>query len=130
MLNFRVFFAFDVVGKFALGCDNRASKIKSVTDLALTDHLPLPLYISFRNKMRFAWTLAFFSFIVICLAFLVFYTEARDVDSDGVEDDVDTDDDNDGIPDIDDPDDDNDGIPDIGENDEVIILCVHFSLFR
>ena len=77
--------------------------------------------------MKFAWTFAFFTFIAICLAFLVFYTEARDVDSDGVEDDVDTDDDNDGIPDIDDPDDDNDGIPDIGEYDDNIIVLFTFS---
>ena len=40
--------------------------------------------------------------------------QARDSDSDGIDDSIDLDDDNDGIPDIEDLDDDNDGIPDTG----------------
>jgi hypothetical protein len=52
---------------------------------------------------------------------LVLSTEARDSDSDGLDDRIDTDDDNDGILDIDDLDDDNDAIPDAGELDYLSI---------
>ena len=62
----------------------------------------------------FSRTGLFWFFLFFCLGCFVFWTEARDADSDGVDDAIDTDDDNDGIPDIDDPDDDNDGIPDLG----------------
>ena len=54
----------------------------------------------------------FLAVIFICL--FVLLLEARDFDSDGLDDSVDPDDDNDGILDIHDPDDDNDGILDIG----------------
>ena len=60
-------------------------------------------------------SLVFLSFLLICLCLLAFSAEARDVDSDGLDDAIDPDDDNDGILDIEDPDDDNDGILDIGE---------------
>ena len=59
-----------------------------------------------------AW-LALLAFVVLCLMILV--VQSRDVDSDGLEDEVDPDDDNDGILDPEDPDDDNDGILDIGK---------------
>ena len=55
----------------------------------------------------------------------VFWTEARDADSDGVDDAIDNDDDNDGIPDIDDPDDDNDGILDLG----ILLTLINLSYY-
>ena len=71
--------------------------------------------------MKFSWTFAFLSILLISMIFLVVYTDARDSDSDGLDDRIDTDDDNDGILDIDDLDDDNDAIPDAGELDYLSI---------
>lgn len=67
--------------------------------------------------MKLSFSFFIFCALILCVAFLVFTVDARDSDSDGVDDAIDTDDDNDGIPDWDDPDDDNDGIPDIDDPD-------------
>ena len=72
--------------------------------------------------MKLSLTYVFISFLIICLSFLMFSTEARDADSDGMDDAVDPDDDNDGILDIDDPDDDNDGILDLGKDGDHAII--------